>query len=98
MDCSICGQSGASYCPTVDENYNPVDEYVHAFCAAQKAIKDGNAREAKAFSSRTKANGVSTYSFRGLGRIGVPWQPKSALHGLRLPAGSGGKPVSLSLR
>lgn len=38
MECSVCGQPGATKCLAVDQFDNPVGEWVHTHCAPRSYI------------------------------------------------------------
>lgn len=80
--CSVCGQPGGSYCPTVDKEFGvALDEYVHPHCLALRAINEGSQE------ATTLRTGTRSHSVRGLGGATLSKRTWNPMHRLRIPIG-----------
>lgn len=91
--CSICGQPGGSYCPTVEEHGTALEGFVHPHCYALKG-KDEGIKEATTLQrfrygpgDKTRLAGHRLTSSFPIGRsrlIAFPGLKKNTLHKVRL--------------
>jgi hypothetical protein len=98
FDCEACGQPGASYCPLVTDQGDPIEGYYHPTCYSKEPVQEdtilrGTASWGLSNITKARCSGLfRTKPTRGFVYLAVPKCKAGPMRKLRLPVGYKSKP------